>query len=156
MRFHLVAVGTRMPDWVDAGFDEYARRLHGGARLQLHEVTAAARRGTAADPVRARAEEARRLQRALPARARVIALDAGGRTLDSAAVAERVREWNRDGAEVAFVAGGPDGLDPELLASADERWSLSALTLPHALVRILLAEQLYRALSILHNHPYHR
>lgn len=156
MRFHLVAVGTRMPDWVSAGFDEYARRLHGGARLQLHEVGAATRRGNSADPARAMAEEAGRLRRALPARARVIALDAGGRTLDSEAVAARVREWNRDGAEVAFVAGGPDGLDPELLAAADERWSLSALTLPHALVRIVLAEQLYRALSILHNHPYHR
>lgn len=156
MRFHLVAVGTRMPDWVDAGFDEYARRLHGGARLRLHEIAPAARKGGSVEPVRAMEEEAGRIRRALPARARMIALDVGGRTLDSESLADRLREWNREGAEVAFVAGGPDGLAPGLLAEADERWSLSALTLPHALVRIVLAEQLYRALSILHNHPYHR
>lgn len=154
MRFHLVAVGTRVPEWVSAGFDDYARRLQGGARLQLHEVAAARRREADAD--RARAEEARRLRRALPERARVIALDVDGRVLDTAALAARVREWNREGAEVAFVVGGPDGLAPDLLAAADERWSLSALTLPHALVRVVLAEQLYRALSILHNQPYHR
>lgn len=156
MRFHLVAVGTRMPDWVNAGFEEYARRLHGGARLQLHEIAPATRKGTNAEPARAMAEEAGRIRRALPARARVIALDAGGRPLDTGSLAERLREWNREGAEVAFLVGGPDGLAPDLLAEADERWSLSALTLPHALVRIVLAEQLYRALSILHNHPYHR
>ncbi|MDX1609639.1 MAG: 23S rRNA (pseudouridine(1915)-N(3))-methyltransferase RlmH [Halofilum sp. (in: g-proteobacteria)] len=156
MRFHLVAVGTRMPDWVRAGFDDYARRLHGGARLALHEVAATARRGAAAEPGKARAEEAQRLRKALPARARVVALDVGGRALDTETLAGRLREWNRDGTEVAFLVGGPDGLDPDLLGQADERWSLSALTLPHALVRIVLAEQLYRALSILHNHPYHR
>lgn len=156
MRFHLVAVGTRMPDWVNAGFEEYARRLHGGARLQLHEIAPAARKGGNTEPVRAMEEEAGRIRRALPTRARVIALDAGGRTLDSESLAEHLREWNREGAEVAFVVGGPDGLAPDLLAEAGERWSLSALTLPHALVRIVLAEQLYRALSILHNHPYHR
>lgn len=156
MRFHLVAVGTRMPDWVSAGFDEYARRLHGGARLQLHEVAPAARKGGNVEPGRAMEEEAGRIRRALPARARVIALDVGGRVLDTEQVAHHLRDWNREGAEVAFVIGGPDGLAPGLLDEADERWSLSALTLPHALVRIVLAEQLYRALSILHNHPYHR
>lgn len=156
MRFHLVAVGTRMPDWVRAGYDDYARRLHGGASLSLHEVAAATRKGAAGDPARARAEEAQRLRRALPARARVIALDVGGRALDTPALATRLREWSRDGLEVAFLVGGPDGLEPGLLGQADERWSLSALTLPHALVRIVLAEQLYRALSILYNHPYHR
>ena len=156
MRFHLVAVGTRMPQWISAGFDDYARRLHGGARLRLHEVPAATRRGADPDPARARDEEARRLRRALPAGAHVIALDVAGRSLDTKTLARRVREWNREGAEVAFVIGGPDGLAPDLLAAADERWSLSALTLPHALVRVVLAEQLYRALSILHNHPYHR
>ena len=156
MHFHLVAVGTRMPDWVKAGFDDYARRLHGGARLQLHEVAAAQRRGAAADPERARADEAQRLRRALPPRAHVIALDVDGRALDTPGLAGRMGAWNREGAEVAFVVGGPDGLAAELLAAADERWSLSPLTLPHALVRIVLAEQLYRALSILHNQPYHR
>lgn len=154
MRFHLVAVGTRVPDWVSAGFDDYARRLPGGARLQLHEVAAAPRKG--GDRQRARAEEAQRLRRALPQRAYIVALDVGGRSLDTQQVAERVREWNREGAEVAFLVGGPDGLAPALQAGAQECWSLSPLTLPHALVRVVLAEQLYRALSILYNHPYHR
>lgn len=155
MRFHLVAVGTKMPQWVTAGFDDYARRLHGGARLELHEVAGGVR-GNAVDPQRIRAEEARRLRGALPRAAHRIALDMRGRQLDSEAIAERLQEWNRTGAEVAFVVGGAEGLDPELIAACDERWSLSALTLPHALVRVVLAEQLYRALSILHNHPYHR
>jgi len=145
-----------MPDWVTAGFDDYARRLHGGARLQLHEVAAAHRKGAADDPERACAEEARRLRKALPERAHVIALEVDGRTIDTESLAGRLREWNREGREVAFLVGGPDGLDPELARAVDERWSLSALTLPHALVRVVLAEQLYRALSILHNHPYHR
>lgn len=156
MRFHLVAIGTRMPDWVSAGFDDYARRLHGGARLQLHEIPAANRKGNGSDPDRARGEEAERIRRAVPSRAHVIALEVGGRSLDTESIADRLREWNREGSEVAFLVGGPDGLDPALSRSADERWSLSALTLPHALVRVVLAEQLYRALSILHNHPYHR
>lgn len=145
-----------MPGWVSAGFNDYARRLHGGASLQLHEVTAANRKGSGLDPDRARGEEAQRLRKALPARAHVIALEVGGRMIDTETLAERLREWNREGSEVAFLAGGPDGLDPALSRAADERWSLSALTLPHALVRVVLAEQLYRALSILHNHPYHR
>lgn len=144
-----------MPDWVSAGFRDYARRLHGGARLELHEVAAAPRQGDY-DPARARAEEARRLRAAVPARALRIALDAGGRALDTEGLAARVADWNRTGETVAFLVGGPDGLDPALLAEADERWSLSPLTLPHALVRVVVAEQLYRALSMLHNHPYHR
>ena len=155
MRFHLVAVGTRVPDWVTAGFEDYARRLHGGARLELHAVAAAKRRSTP-EPARARAEEAERLRAAVPARAHRIALDVGGRSLGSEALAERARDWNRVGAEVAFLVGGADGLDPALIAEADECWSLSPLTLPHALVRVVLAEQLYRAGSILHNQPYHR
>jgi len=145
-----------MPDWVTAGFGDYARRLHGGARLELHEVAAASRKGAGDEPDRARAEEARRLRKALPERAHVIALEVGGRAIDTEGLAGRLREWNREGREVAFLAGGPDGLEPSLSSAADERWSLSALTLPHALVRVVLAEQLYRALSILHNHPYHR
>ncbi len=155
MRFHLVAVGTKTPDWVSAGFDDYARRLHGGARLELHEVAGGVRRGQA-DPERIRAEEAQRLRSALPRRAYRIALDQRGQRMDSQAIAERLREWNRAGDEIAFLVGGAEGLAGELIAECEERWSLSPLTLPHALVRIVLAEQLYRAVSILHNHPYHR
>ncbi len=155
MRFHLVAVGTKTPDWVSAGFADYARRLHGGARLELHEVAGGARRGEA-EPERIRAQEAQRLRGALPRNAYRIALDQGGRCMDSESIAGRLREWNRTGAEVAFVVGGAEGLASDLIGESDERWSLSPLTLPHALVRVVLAEQLYRALSILHNHPYHR
>jgi len=157
VRFHLVAVGTRQPDWIRAGFDDYARRLFGGARLELHEIAAARRADdSAAAGERARADEARRLRAAVPRSARLVALDGGGRALDSAAIAERMAEWRRTGTRVAFLVGGPDGLAGELLAAADERWSLSALTLPHGLVRIVIAEQIYRGLSILHNQPYHR
>lgn len=155
MRFHLVAVGTRVPDWVAEGYADYAKRLPGGARLELHAV-AAARRRSGSEPERARAEEAERLRSAVPARAYRIAFDPGGRAISTEGLAERVRDWNRTGEQVAFLVGGPDGLDPALLNEADERWSLSPLTLPHALVRVVLAEQLYRAMSILHNQPYHR
>jgi 23S rRNA (pseudouridine1915-N3)-methyltransferase len=142
-----------MPEWVDLAWADYARRMPGGSRLELHAVDVA--RG-ASDPERARADEARRLRGVIPGRAAPIALDVRGRTLSTEDLAARAGEWNRTGAEVAFIAGGPEGLDPDLLADSEERWSLSALTLPHALVRVVLAEQLYRALSILHNHPYHR
>lgn len=155
MRFHLVAVGTRMPDWVTTGYSEYARRLHGGARLDLHEVAAASRKGRD-EPDRARADEGKRLRAALPPRARRIALDVAGRRMSTARLARCMEEWNRTGAEVAFIVGGPDGLDPALRDEAEDTWSLSDLTLPHALVRVVLAEQLYRAVAILHNHPYHR
>lgn len=155
MRFHVVTVGTRVPEWVDAGFADYARRLPGGSRLALHTV-AAARRGGKRGVESARADEAARLRAATPPRAYRVALDGGGRALSTRELAGRVAEWNRTGAEVAFLVGGPDGLDPELLRAADERWSLSPLTLPHALVRVIVAEQVYRALSILHNRPYHR
>lgn len=146
-----------MPQWVDAGFQDYARRLHGGARLELHEVPLGRRRSDApADIDRAHTEEARRLRAAIPDGAHVIALEVGGEAPDTAAIARHAAEWQRTGRSVAFVVGGPDGLARDLVAAADEVWSLSALTFPHALVRVILAEQLYRALSILHKHPYHR
>ena len=110
----------------------------------------------APDSLRVDQGGAERLRSAVPARAYRIALDLGGRAISTEGLAERVREWNRTGDQVAFLVGGPDGLDPDLLKEADERWSLSPLTLPHALVRVVLAEQLYRAVSILHNQPYHR
>jgi 23S rRNA (pseudouridine1915-N3)-methyltransferase len=155
MRFHLVAVGTRAPKWVSAGYEDYARRLHGGARLSLTEVPAARRSGRH-DADRARGEEAKRLQAALPAGVRIIALDGGGRDISTEQLAARMKDWQRTGAEVAFVVGGPAGLDPSILAAADECWSLSAMTHPHMLVRVIIAEQLYRAQSMLHGHPYHR
>lgn len=157
MRFHLVAVGTKMPAWVADGYHDYARRLHGGARLELHEIPLARRRSDApADIERARAEEARRMRAAIPAAAEVIALTVGGRAIDTPTLAQQINEWQRTGRSVAFLVGGPDGLERGLVDAADDVWSLSALTFPHTLVRVMLAEQLYRALSILHKHPYHR
>lgn len=153
MRFHLCAVGRKMPGWVDDGFQEYARRMPGGSRLALHTVAGAKAGASAAE---SRADEGRRLLGSTPKQADRIALDGSGRALTTADWAERAAEWNRTGAAVAFLVGGPDGLDSEVVEAADERWSLSPLTLPHGLVRVVVAEQLYRALSILHNHPYHR
>jgi len=146
-----------MPEWVTAGYNDYARRLHGGARLTLHEVPLARRRSETPDEIeRARGDEARRLRSAVPNGARMIALEAGGQRVDTATVAQRAGDWHRTGAAVAFLVGGPDGLARDLVADAQETWSLSALTFPHGLVRIILAEQLYRAFTILHKHPYHR
>lgn len=146
-----------MPEWVTAGYNDYAKRLHGGARLTLHEVPLARRRSeTPADIERARSDEARQLRSAVPNGARMIALEAGGQRIDTATVAQRAGEWQRTGAAVAFLVGGPDGLARDLVKEADEIWSLSALTFPHGLVRVILAEQLYRAFTILHKHPYHR
>lgn len=155
MRFRLIAVGTKMPQWIAAGYDDYVRRLQGGTRLILTEVPAARRTGHR-DVARARAQEGARLRAAVPAGAHVIAPDAGGRGFSTEQLAGRMEEWRRRGAEVAFLVGGPDGLDPALLAEADECWSLSALTHPHMLVRVIVAEQVYRALSMSQGHPYHR
>ncbi len=149
MRFHLCAVGRKMPAWVDAGFQDYARRMPGGSRLDLHAVAGARNAGSVAD-------EGRRLLGSTPKGARRIALDGAGKALATADWAERATEWSRTGAVVAFLVGGADGLSTEVIEAADERWSLSPLTLPHGLVRVVVAEQLYRTLSILHNHPYHR
>jgi 23S rRNA (pseudouridine1915-N3)-methyltransferase len=153
MRFHLCAVGRNMPAWIDEGFREYARRMPGGSRLELHAVAAAKAGASGAE---GRAHEARRLRGAVPQRARRIALDGQGRQLTTHDWAEHAREWNRTGEQVAFLVGGAEGLDERVRAEADACWSLSRLTLPHGLVRIVLAEQLYRVLSIMHNQPYHR
>jgi 23S rRNA (pseudouridine1915-N3)-methyltransferase len=151
----VVAVGTRMPGWVAAGFDEFARRMPRELPLQLVEVKAEPR--TTGKTVEAMmAAEATRLEAALPARCRRVILDEHGADLTTVALARRLEGWQADGADVAFVIGGPDGLAPAFKAGAHETLRLSSLTLPHALVRPLLAEALYRAWSVLKNHPYHR
>lgn len=155
MRIRLVAAGKGLPDWIDAGFAEYQRRMPRETPLELVEIAVA--RGTAQGAAqRATREEGERMLAALPARAWVAALDVGGRTLDTPALARWWAGRLQDGRDVAFLIGGPDGLAAECLARADERLSLSALTFPHGLVRILIAEQLYRATSLLKGHPYHR
>jgi 23S rRNA (pseudouridine1915-N3)-methyltransferase len=155
MRIHLIAVGTRMPAWVTQGYAEYARRLPHECRLQLVEIPPAKRRKSLS-ATRMQVEEGRQILAAIPPQARVVALDVSGKDWDTATLATRVRNWMQEGRDVALLVGGPDGLSPDCLERAELCWSLSALTFPHALVRVIIAEQLYRAWSILAGHPYHR
>jgi 23S rRNA (pseudouridine1915-N3)-methyltransferase len=154
MRLVLVAVGTRMPVWADAVFAEYTKRFPAEMRLELKAVKAEPRAGRSAAQLMA--AEAKRIEVALPRGARRIALDEHGERVTSAQLAARLAAWQNDGRDAALIAGGPDGLDPALKASCDETLRLSDLTLPHAFVRVLVAEALYRAWSITVNHPYHR
>lgn len=155
MKLVVVAVGHRMPAWVEAGFDEFARRMPRELPLQLIEVKAEPRTsGKTVDAMMA--AEAARIEAVLPARCRRLILDERGADLTTVALARRLEAWQGEGRDVALIVGGPDGLAPELKASADESLRLSSLTLPHALVRPLLAEALYRAWSVTRNHPYHR
>jgi rRNA large subunit m3Psi methyltransferase RlmH len=154
VRIRLCAVGTRVPAWVGAGFEEYAKRLPRENRLELVEVAAADRRG-GAGAERWRAEEAERLRNAATG-ARMVALEVTGRMLTTEQLAARMDDWRMEGGDVALLIGGADGIAPALLAEAETRWSLSPLTLPHALVRVVVAEQIYRAWTLLSGHPYHR
>lgn len=154
MKLVLVAVGTRPPAWADAAYEEYARRFPPEMRLELKAVKAEARGSrTAAQLMSA---EARRIDAALPKGAKLVALDEHGTRVTTRQLADRLLDWQRDGRDVALIAGGPDGLDPALKTRCDEALRLSDLTLPHAFVRVLLAEALYRAWSVTANHPYHR
>jgi 23S rRNA (pseudouridine1915-N3)-methyltransferase len=155
LRLVVAAVGERMPGWVDAAFADYARRFPRKARLELAAVRPESR-GRTRTPAQALAAEAKRLAAALPAGCVRVALDERGRDLATAQLARLVETWLAGGRDVGFLIGGPDGLDPGLRSRADLVLRLSSLTLPHALVRVLLAEQLYRALTLLDNHPYHR
>lgn len=147
------AVGTRVPAWVEAACDDYLRRCDRGLPLQLETISAAsARRG--ADPVRAMAAEGEQLLSGVPAGAQVIALAVVGTAFDSPALAQRLEQWLGHGPAV-FLIGGANGLSPHCLERAQVHWSLSALTLPHLLVRVVVLEQLYRAYSILRGLPYH-
>ncbi len=155
MKLLIVAVGSRMPAWVDAAVAEYAKRMGRELPLELVEIKPQARRaGTSA--ANAMAQEAARIRAALPKQAQVIALDENGADITTRALSKQLERWMGDGRDVAFIIGGADGLDQELKSSAHQLLRLSSLTLPHALVRALLAEQLYRAMSLLKNHPYHR
>jgi 23S rRNA (pseudouridine1915-N3)-methyltransferase len=155
MQLLVAAVGTRMPAWVQQGWDEYARRFPRGLSLALKEIPLA-RRGGNADVDALRSAEWGALQGAVPAGYRQVALDREGRQWSTAELAGELERWMRDEHGVCFLVGGPDGLAGECLARADDRWSLGRLTLPHPMVRVILAEQLYRAWTITRNHPYHR
>ncbi|MFA7503149.1 MAG: 23S rRNA (pseudouridine(1915)-N(3))-methyltransferase RlmH [Burkholderiaceae bacterium] len=155
MLLRVVAVGTRMPAWVTQAVAEFSGRMPAEISLEWREVRAAPR-SRSADETRWMREEATRIEAAIPASARRVVLDERGRDIDTAGLARRLEAWREDARPVAILVGGPDGLDPALKAGADETLRLSSLTLPHPLVRVLLAEQLYRAWSINAGHPYHR
>lgn len=154
MLLRLISAGTRMPAWVNAGFEEYAQRLQADYRLELKEIALGQRSGN--NTAQAVAKEGERMQAAIPARAFVVALQVTGKSLTSEQLAQFLQTRARDGRDVAFLIGGPDGIAAELDARADLRWSLSALTLPHGMARVMVAEALYRAVSIVKGHPYHR
>ena len=155
MRIHILAIGDRMPEWVETGYAEYAKRLPRECSLVLHEIPAG-KRGKNADLARLTAEEGERLMAAVPKGARVVALDRTGREHDTESLAESLRAQLGRGGDLALLVGGPEGLSDECLAAAAERWSLSRLTYAHPVVRVVLAEQLYRAWSIITQKPYHR
>lgn len=155
MLIRVLAVGTRMPHWVETGVEDYARRLGPEVRLQIDEL-ALGRRGSNDSTLRAVADEGRRMLLAIDADDYVAALDVRGKSLGTEQLTQWLSERLGDGRNVVFLIGGPDGLAEECVKRANLRLSLSALTLPHALVRVVLAEQIYRAMSILKGHPYHR
>ncbi len=155
MQIHVIAVGDRMPAWVVAGYQEYAKRLPRECRLVLHEIPAG-RRTKGADLRRLIKQEGARQLAAIPPGARVIALDRAGKQMDTEALADELKKRLAGGGNMALLVGGPEGLAPDCVERADERWALSRLTLAHPLVRVVLAEQLYRAWSIIQNLPYHR
>lgn len=155
MRISLIAIGSKMPAWVEQGYAEYRKRLPREIDLQLLEIPLP-KRSKNSDLTRLMEKEAEQMREAIGDGDRVIALDLRGQSLSTEKLADKLDAWLMSGQNYSLLIGGPDGLHAALLASAHERWSLSALTLPHPLVRVLLAEQIYRAWSILNNHPYHR
>ena len=155
LRLSLITASNRQPEWVDAGADDYAKRLRGRCTLEIKAVPLARRTATA-PAERAIQEESKRMLAAVPAGAHVVALLETGKPWSTKELARKLEGWMQLGAPVALLVGGPDGLSPECIARANERWSLSNLTLPHGLVRVVVAEALYRAWSLLENHPYHR
>ncbi|MES9964111.1 MAG: 23S rRNA (pseudouridine(1915)-N(3))-methyltransferase RlmH [Candidatus Sedimenticola sp. 20ELBAFRAG] len=155
MNIYLISVGKKMPRWVQEGYQEYAKRLPGECALKLVEI-APGHRGKSADVARTVRDEGERMLKAIPDNCRVIALDVKGRSWSTEQLSEQLDGWMNDGFDLALLIGGPEGLAQTCLQRADGRWSLSALTMPHPLVRVVVAEQLYRAWSIIRNHPYHR
>ena len=155
MKARLIAVGEHAPGWVAQGFGEYQKRLSHWLPLELVEVAPGVR-GKGRDTARAIADEGARVLDTLPKNALVVALDGRGRMHSSEQLAVRLEHWRGQGRDLAFLIRGPEGHAVDVLVQADEHWSLGPLTLPHMLVRLVLAEQLYRAAALLANHPYHR
>jgi len=155
MKLLIVSVGHKMPDWITAGFNEYAKRMPREARIELLEIKPEPRT-TGKTTAQIMEAEAQRIIAALPQSSLRIALDERGAQPTTKQLAAQMQDWMRAGRDVAFIIGGADGLHESVKRAAQQMMALSSLTLPHAMVRVLLAEQLYRAHSLLHNHPYHR
>jgi 23S rRNA (pseudouridine1915-N3)-methyltransferase len=156
MRLRLIAIGTRMPEWVDAAFSDYWRRMRAMWKLELIELPTASRRHSGGAALAAMAAEAQRILALLTPRDFVVALDEHGAERSTLELSHWLEQRRASGQDLAFIIGGPDGLSEEVLARGHFRWSLSRLTLPHGLVRVVLAEQIYRAATLLAGHPYHR
>ena len=154
MKLLIVAVGQRVPDWAQTAWDDYAKRFPGELKVELKAVKTEPRGSKTLESLYAAERE--RIEAAIPRGCRIVALDERGTSLTTKALADKLRHWQLEADDVALVIGGPDGLDPEFRQQAHERIRLSDLTLPHAMVRVLLIEQLYRAWSVNANHPYHR
>jgi 23S rRNA (pseudouridine1915-N3)-methyltransferase len=155
MRIQLIAVGQKMPDWISTGYHTYAKRFPTDCQLQLVEI-AAGKRGKNADIARILRVEGETMLAAVGKGDRIVTLEVTGKPWSTPQLASRLASWQMDGRDISLLVGGPEGLAAECINAADERWSLSALTLPHPLVRVVLAESLYRAWSVNANHPYHR
>ena len=153
MKCRVIAAGTRLPDWIDAGFHDYQKRLGKPLSIELHEIAVATR---GSDPARAIAREGEAMLAAIGKDDYVVALEVGGKPLSTEGLAQWLAGRVREGGNLAFLIGGPDGLAPTCRSRAAMQWSLSPLTFPHGLVRVMLAEQIYRAASLLAGHPYHR
>ena len=154
MKLLIVAVGQRVPDWAQTAWDDYAKRFPPELKIELKTVKTEPRGSKTLQTLYA--AERQRIEAAIPRGTRIVALDERGTALSTQALATRLKDWQFGGSDVALLIGGPDGLDPELRTAAHERIRLSDMTLPHAMARVLLIEQLYRAWSINANHPYHR
>lgn len=155
MHIHILAVGQKMPGWVTQACDEFLKRMPRELQLKTTEVPLI-KRGKNSDIERIKRDEGRKLLDAVPAGASIVVLDVTGKKLSTEALATNLDQWMAQGQDVAIIIGGPDGLSDEVLSAARQKISLSELTFPHPLVRVILVEQLYRAWTIINNHPYHR
>ena len=155
MRINLIAIGKKMPEWIQTGYQEYAKRIIGDCSLKLIEVDSRLNAQKLPSEI-IQEKETESLLAATSPRSHIIALDRTGKSWDTLALAQQLQRWQNLGTEISIWIGGPEGIAKNMLEKIPEKWSLSALTFPHPLVRVIVAEQLYRAWSILHRHPYHR
>ncbi|WP_194756008.1 23S rRNA (pseudouridine(1915)-N(3))-methyltransferase RlmH [Aliidiomarina indica] len=155
MRLQLIAVGNKMPGWISEGYHEYAKRMPPELPLDLTEIVPG-KRSKKADVQRLTVQEGEKVLAAIKPGTHVVALEVQGKPWDTHKLAQRMQQWQLNGQDVAFLVGGPEGLSADCKARANEMWSLSPLTLPHPMVRVIIAEALFRAWSLLNNHPYHR